>query len=102
MQFNGALTLYGQKFGFSKEKDEKKVHELMTFYGKIPKNTEVQRENPKNQSKRHFKTKGGLELNELIEFENRIKNNFSQKIYMKDLRIEGIKDRFMERKNKFC
>lgn len=50
-----------------------------------------------------MKTKGAqLELNELIEFENRIKNNFSQKIYMKDLRVEGLKDRLNERKNKFC
>jgi len=46
-RFNAALTLYGQKFGFSKEKEDKKINELMTFYGKIPKNTEPSKESHK-------------------------------------------------------
>jgi hypothetical protein len=57
---------------------------------------------PRKESRKNFKAKGLLELNELIEFETRIKNNFSQKICSKDLRVEGLKDRFEERKNKFC
>jgi hypothetical protein len=53
-----------------------------------------------SKPKPNFKKKGQLELEELIRFEQRIKSNFSQKIYFQDIRIEGIKDKICERKNK--
>lgn len=34
---NSSMTLYGMKFNCSKEKESKKLNELITFYGKSPK-----------------------------------------------------------------
>ena len=100
-QFSGTLTLYGQKLGLSKEKEERKVMELMTFYGKGPKEGRS-KELGKGEIKKNIRNRGHLELNELMECETRIKNNFSQKIYLKDLRVSGLKERVSERRNKFC
>lgn len=101
LQFNGALTLYGHQFRAQKEKEQKKVQQLMTFYGKVvPGDQKGLRS--KRESKRQLNQKGHLELNQLLEFQSKIKNNFSQKKHQADFRIDGMRDRLHERKNKFC
>lgn len=61
----------------------------MTFYGKSP-----QGEKSGRESKCYSKPSGHLQLDELIEAEKKIKTNFSQKVFLKELRVEGLKDRF--------
>ena len=73
----------------------------MTFYGKGLKGSQ-NKEKGKVEHRKSIKNKGHLELEELLEYETRIKTNFSQKIYLKDLRVSGMKERVGERKNKFC
>jgi hypothetical protein len=64
------MTLYGVKFSYSKEREVKKVPDMMTFYGKIPREEHYEKKADikKGDSKKNFKKKHHLELNELIEF----------------------------------
>jgi hypothetical protein len=69
---NGSITLYGTKFGQATGKTGTKIPELVTFYGKIQHQKEEvgnrKSSLKKGDSKRNFKKKSHLEINELIEF----------------------------------
>ena len=63
---------------------------MMTFYGKLKNKIEEKpqkKEKVLTENKRSFKKKNQLELEELIKFEQNIKNNYSQKIYFQDIKI---------------
>lgn len=76
---------------------------MVTFYGKLQHIAGEQKlDLGRGESKRNFKKGNRLEINELIEFETKIKNNYSQKVYLKDIKTEGIKDRLTDRRNKLC
>lgn len=97
------MTLYGNKFKQSPGKEPIKAPELITFYGKLHQVTDdFKGDFKKKDSKRNVKKANHLEINELIEFETKIKNNYSQKIYLKDIKIDGLKDKLTERRNKLC
>ncbi len=96
------MTLYGHKFSVSKKKTTE-IPELLTFYG--PKKP-IHDASPEPRRKEEFKPvhgkkKNHLNLDELLQHEHRIKNNFSQKIYLKDIRVDGLKDKLQERRHKF-
>ena len=73
---------------------------MLTFYGKGLK--EVRSNDFGKVKKGNINKRGHLELGELLKCESRIKNNFSNLIYLKDLRVSGLKERVSERRNKYC
>lgn len=71
MLINGSMTLHGSKFGQATKREEAKMNELLTFYGKL--NLDKQQSKIKQKTslkademKQSFKKKNQLELKELL------------------------------------
>ena len=98
-----SMTLYGHNFSVEKKKPSE-IPELVTFYGSKKTAydaTPSLKRKDENQGGSKAKRKSQLNLDELLQHENRIKTNFSQKIYLKDMRVEGLKDKLQNRKQRF-